>query len=255
MGIIVSLIIALIIVVIIVNAIQQHKEKQEKERRTKAAKQKAIIDETEELLTNLVHLPTNPNLAITLNRRSYNAAKKMSEIIPESSAFKNKVNEIQVRLNTIKDTAMTTDTSDEKFVLPDNDQQLLVILQTIKKLRVILKSEQMKGVIDPQFFAHEDKKLDGMQLKINVESLYKRGLQAFNNEMLGSARQYFEKALKTLSESTHQSDYVTTRHNEIENQLEDIASSLKNTNAKDAEKKAKAQEDDLDLLFQPKKKW
>jgi hypothetical protein len=255
MGIIVSLIIALIVVVVIINAIQQHKARQEQERRTKAAKQKAIIDETEDLLTNLVHLPTNQNLAIILNRRSYNAAKRMTEIIPESSKFKAKVNEIQARLNAIKDLSSAVENTDEKFVLPDNDQQLLLILQTIKKLRMILKSEQMKGVLDPQNFSHEDKKLDGMQLKINVESLYKRGMQAFNNDMLGSARQYFEKALKTLSESAHQSEYVTTRHQELQSQLEAIASSLKNTNAKDAEKKAKAQEDDLDLLFQPKKKW
>lgn len=255
MGIIVSLIIALIVLVIIINAIQQHKAKQEQEKRTKAAKQKAIIDETEDLLTNLVHLPTNQKLAIILNRRSYNAAKKMTQIIPESSKLKAKVNEIQFRINAVKELTNSTENADEKFVLPDNDQQLLLILQTIKKLRIILKSEQMKGVLDPQNFAHEDKKLDGMQLKINVESLYKRGMKAFNNEMLGSARQYFEKSLKILSESTHQSEYVATRHKEIEEQLEDIASSLKNTNAKDAEKKAKAQEDDLDLLFQPKKKW
>ncbi len=255
MGIIVSLIIALIVAVVIVNAIQQHKAKQEQEKRAKAAKQKAIIDETEELLASLVHLPANANLAIILNRRSFNAAKKMAEIIPESAPLKAKVNEIQARLQAAKDLAAPTETSEDKFVLPDNDQQLLVILQTIKKLRSILKSEQMKGVLDPQAFAHEDKKLSGIQLKINVESIYKRGLQAFNNEMLGSARQYFEKALKTLSESLHQSDYVTKRRTEINAQLEDITSSLKNINAKDAEKKAKAQEDDLDLLFQPKKKW
>ena len=38
-------------------------------------------------------------------------------------------------------------------------------------------------------------------------------------------------------------------------QLEEITDALKSTNAKDAAKKAKDQEDDLDMLFAPKKKW
>jgi len=255
MGIIIGLVIALIVVVVVVNAIQQHKEKQEQERRAKAAKQKAIIDETEELIANLSHLPPNPNVVVILNRRSLNATKKMSEILPESKSIKNRLTEVESRLSASEDLSSTGSGADEKFVLPDNDQQLVVVLQTIKKLRIVLKSEQTKGSLDGQTFTHEDKKLDGMQLKINVESLYKRGMQAFNKEMLGSARQYFEKALTTLTESPHQTDYVKTRRVEIENQLEEITSSLKNTNAKDAEKKAKAEEDDLDLLFQPKKKW
>ena len=62
MGIIIALIIALIIIVVVVNAIQQHKEKLEHEKRAKAAKQKAIIDETEELILSLANLPSNPSL-------------------------------------------------------------------------------------------------------------------------------------------------------------------------------------------------
>lgn len=255
MGIIIGLVIALIVVVVIVNAIQQHKEKQEQERRAKAAKQKAVVVETEELISNLSHLPPNPNVVVILNRRSLSATKKMSEIIPESKSIKNRVDEMEARLSASEDLSSTGSGQEEKFVLPDNDQQLVVVLQTIKKLRIVLKSEQSKGSLDGQTFSHEDKKLDGMQLKINVESLFKRGMQAFNKEMLGSARQYFEKALITLRESPHQSEYVTKRREEIENQLEEITSSLKNANAQDAEKKAKAEEDDLDLLFQPKKKW
>ena len=41
----------------------------------------------------------------------------------------------------------------------------------------------------------------------------------------------------------------------IEQKLEDIIDALKHTNAKDAAKKSKSEENDLDLLFQPKKKW
>lgn len=255
MGIIIGLVIALIIVVVIVNAIQQHKEKQEQEKRAKAAKQKAIIDETEELILNLAHLPPNPQVVEILNRRSLNACKNMRQIMPEVKGIKNRVQEMEARLSASEDLKASNQVVEEKFVLPDNEQQLVVILQTIKKLRITLKSEQSKGALDAQVFMHEDQKLDIMQLRINVESLHKRGMQAYNKEMLGSARQYFEKAMQTLTEHPIQTEYVQHKRAEIETQLEEITSALKNTNAEDAAKKAKAEEDDLDMLFQPKKKW
>ncbi len=255
MGIIIGLVIALIIVVVIVNAIQQHKEKQEQEKRAKASKQKAIIDETEELILNLAHLPPNPQVVEILNRRSLNACKNMAQIMPEVKGIKKRIQEMEARLGASKDLNESNQVVEEKFILPDNEQQLVVILQTIKKLRITLKSEQSKGALDAQVFMHEDQKLDVMQLRINVESLYKRGMQAYNKEMLGSARQYFEKAMQTLTEHPLQTEYVQNKRAEIEAQLEEITSALKNTNAEDAAKKAKAEEDDLDLLFQPKKKW
>jgi hypothetical protein len=255
MGIIIALIIALVIIVVAVSAIQQHKEKQEKEKRAKAAKQKAIIDESEELILNLANLPSNPNIINILNRRSLNAAKAMKSIHPESKQVRSKVDELEARLSASQDLASSQSTNEEQFILPDNEQQLVSILQCIKKLRLTLKSEQSKGALDAQTYTQEDQKLDAMQLKIGVESLLKRGNMAYQKEMLGSARQYFEKALQTLSSHPLQSEYITSKKAEVESQLTEITTALQSTNAKDAAKKAKDQEDDLDLLFQPKKKW
>lgn len=255
MGIIIALIIALIIIVVAVSAIQQHKEKQAKEQRAKAAKQKAIIDESEELIFNLANLPNNPNIINILNRRSLNAAKAMKSILPASKPIRNKVDEFEARLSASQDLSSSQPAKEEKFVLPDNEQQLVSILQCIKKLRATLKSEQTKGALDAQTFTHEDQKLDAMQLQIGVESLLKRGNMAYQKDMLGSARQYFEKALQTLSAHPLQTDYITSKTAEVETQLGEITNALKSTNAKDAAKKAKDEEDDLDMLFQPKKKW
>jgi hypothetical protein len=253
MGIIIALIIALIIIVVVVSAIQQHKEKQDQEKRAKVSKQKAIIDETEELILSLANLPNNPFLIEILNKRSLNAARTMAKIMPEKKELGKRVQEMEARVSASK--SDNTAAADPHFTLPDNEQHLVGILQCIKKLRVTLKSEQAKGNLDAQTFTQEDLKLGAIQLKIGVESLQKRGNMAYQKEMLGSARQYFEKALQTISESPIQTDYCKAKREEIESTLEDITSSLKNTNAKDAAKKAKDEEDDLDLLFQPKKKW
>jgi hypothetical protein len=255
MGIIIALIIALIIIVLAVGSIQQHKAKQEKDKRAKAAKQKAIMDESDELMIQLANLPPNPNLVNILNRRSLNAAKLMCSIIPDSKPFKRKVDEIEARLKASQDQSSSQSSQDDTFILPDNEQQLVSILQCIKRLRITLKSEQSKGALDAQTFTHEDQKLDAMQLKIGVESIIKRGKIAYEKEMLGSARQYFEKALQTLSSHPLQTEYVTNKKTEVEVQLSEITDALKSTNAKDAAKKAKDQENDLDMLFAPKKKW
>lgn len=253
-AIIVGLIITLIIIVVVVNAIQQHKEKVEAEKRTRIAKQKAIIDETEELVLNMALLPSNPAIVEVLNRRILNAAKSMQQIMPDLKGIKSRVQELESRVNASKELA-ENNKSEEQFTLPDNEQQLVQILQCIKKLRITLKSEQTKGALDAQVFMQLDLRLDSMQVKINIESLLKRGNSAYSKEMLGSARQYYEKALATISSTANQTEYTQTKKAEIENKLEQITAELKNTNAKDAAKKAKSEEDDLDMLFQPKKKW
>ncbi len=253
-AIIVGLIVALIIFVVVVSGIQQHKEKQEAEKRVKVAKQKAIIDESEELLLNLASLPSSPNLVKILNRRCLNAAKAMKGLMPNVKGIKSKVNELTARYDAADDLA-ATQANDDNFVLPDNDQQILAILQCIKKIRATLKSEQSKGTLDAQTFTQEDQRLDSMQLKINIESLVKRGSQAQSKDMLGSSRQYFEKALQTLASHPVSSEYTKSKHAEITQQLAEITESLKVTNASDAAKKAKNEEDELDVLFQPKKKW
>ena len=254
-AIIVGLIITLIIFVVVVTSIQQHKEKLNAEKRIKVSKQKAIIDESEELIFNLTHLPDNPNIVKILNRRSLNAAKTMEELMPEVKGIKKRVQEISARVKASEELANNKSTTEENFTLPDSEQQLVGILQCIKKLRAVLKSEQSKGALEAQTYTAEDQKLAAMQLKINIESLIKRGTIAFSKQMLGSARQYFEKALQSLASSTVKSDYIATRQADISEKLEEITDALKNTNAKDAAKKAKSEENELDLLFQPKKKW
>ncbi|MBL4900834.1 MAG: FeoB-associated Cys-rich membrane protein [Colwellia sp.] len=253
-AIIIGLIVALIVFVIVISAVQQHKEKQEAEKRTKVAKQKAIIDESEGLILNLGNLPSSPNLVKILNRRSLNAAKAMQTLMPKIKGIESRIQELNARLEAAEDLAKNQG-NEEVFMVPDNEQQILTILQCIKKIRATLKSEQSKGTLDAQTFTKEDQRLDAMQLKINIESIVKRGSQAQSKEMLGSARQYFEKALQTLANHPIKSEYVASKQSEITNQLAHITDSLKSTNANDAAKKAKSEENELDLLFQPKKKW
>jgi len=253
-AIIIGLLITLVIFVVIISAFQQHKEKQEADKRVKMSKQKAIIDESQELIINLTNIPSSPHLTIILNKRSVNAAQIMMELSPDAKGIKGQFVELKSRLEASEKLA-TTQSNDDNFILPDNEQQVLAVLQCIKKLRAILKSEQTKGELEPQIYTQEDQRLDAMQLKINIESLMKRGNHAQNKEMFGSARQYFEKALQTMANHPIKTEYISAKNSEINQILEDITNSLKITNASDAAQRAKEEEDELDILFQPKKKW
>jgi hypothetical protein len=257
MMIIIGLIIVLLVIVVVINAVQQHKEKNEQEKRIKNAKQKAIIDESEELISHLSNIPSSPNLSTILYKRAYNAAKAIQVTMPEYKNIKTIVNALKTSITAAQDLAKNQQgqQQEEAFILPDNDQQLVGILQIIKKIRIVLKSEQSKGALDAQTYSAEDKVLDALQLKINIETLIKRGNKAYDGGMVGSSRQYFEKALTTISENPTQSQYKAQKKAELEERLEDITNQLKNANAEDRAKKAKSEEDDLDMLFQPKKKW
>ncbi|MEM5552221.1 hypothetical protein WNY63_15970 [Pseudoalteromonas neustonica] len=249
-SIIIMLIVALIVIALWVSAVQQHKEKQETERRKDLTKQKKIIEESEDVLLNSANIPMSDHILYVIQRRIYDALSSMVQLSPTSKELKNRLKESKERLANKPE-----GTNGENLALPDNDKQLIALIQGIKKLRVILRSEHGKGKVDSQVFVAEDKRLEKLQLKINIESQIKRGLSARSANMVGSARQYFEKAYATISAISYSDEYVTTKRAELEGYLETISTELKASNATALKKKNEEEQDDLDILFAPKKKW
>ncbi|MBB1334224.1 hypothetical protein H5154_12120 [Pseudoalteromonas sp. SR44-5] len=249
-SIIIMLIVALIVIALWVSAVQQHKEKQETERRKDLTKQKKIIEESEDVLVNSANIPMSEHILRILQRRIHDALAAMVQLSPNSKELKNRLKEANERLGNSIDTA-----NSENLVLPDNDKQLIALIQGIKKVRAVLRSEHGKGKVDSQIFIAEDKRLEKLQLRINIESQIKRGISARSANMVGSARQYFEKAYATVSAVAYSDDYITTKRQELEGYLEAISTDLKASNATALKKKAEQEQDDLDVLFAPKKKW
>ncbi|PAJ73928.1 hypothetical protein CJF42_13190 [Pseudoalteromonas sp. NBT06-2] len=251
-SIIIVLIVGLIVVAVWVSAMQQHKEKQEIERRQELTKHKKIIEETESILMNSSNLPMSKAIIAVMQKRIFDSLKLMSELSPTSKEINNRLREATERGANPQagDTSAT-----DKVVLPDNEKQIISLIQGIKKLRNVLRAEHSKGRVDTQIFLSEDKRLEKIQLKINIDSQVKRGNAARSANMLGSARQYFEKALITLNSLSYTDDYINAKRTELEGFLTKITTDLKATNATDAKKKSEQEQDDLDVLFAPKKKW
>ena len=249
-SIIIVLIVALVVIALWVGAMQQYKEKQDAERRKELTKQKVILGETEEALMNSVNIPLSENMVRALQRRIYEALNTMVINSPNSKALKGRLSEAKTHLSN-----PVQGSNNEVLSLPNSDQQLVSLIQSIKRLRSILRSEHSKGRVDSQIFVVEDRHLEKLQLRINIENQIKRGLSARSASMVGSARQYFEKARATLNAVTYSDEYITSKHQEIEGYLEAISVDLKASNASALKKKTQEEQDDLDILFAPKKKW
>lgn len=251
--IVIVLIVVLMIVAVVVNAIQQHREKIEAEKRTEIAKQKSIIDETENVLMASETIPVTQRLIFILHQRIHNALRVVYELNPTMPDIRQRIRDTEDRVKTIN---IEQDApSLDGFSLPDNDKMIIQYIQAIKKFRVLLRSEHSKGKVDTQTFVHEDKRLNALQLRVNVETLARRGNAALASNMLGSARQYFEKAIAALSAQNQPDEYCATRKAQLEEQLREIQDNLRNVNAQDRAKKKEQERDELDELFAPKKKW
>ncbi|RAK01729.1 hypothetical protein [Aliidiomarina maris] len=250
--IIILLIISLILLAVGVNAYQQHRQRQELERRQKIARHRHTYDESETLIANAGAFPVGRGLVYTLHARARDSLKQLVEVDPKNQRYKDRLQEYEDVMRTMK--ADDTTLVNEQFTLPDSDKQIITMIQSLKKLRAVLKKEHARGRVDAKTFNEEDRRLEFCQLRITVESLKRRGQSALQSNLTGSARQYYEKALSTLNNQSYSNEYIVEHKRQVEQTLEEITSSLRETNSRDAAERAK-QVDELDELFQPKKKW
>ncbi|BBO27692.1 hypothetical protein SAMN05216361_1773 [Marisediminitalea aggregata] len=249
--IIIILIVVLVIIAIVVNAYQQYKAKMDAERRAEIAKQRTIIDETENVLMATSQMPISQGLIRILLQRIQRALQVTLELNPGSPDLKQNIQDIDARLKSID----VDPDKQNQFTLPETDKMIIQYIQAVKKLRIMIRSERSKGKIDGNTFMEQDKQLERLQLKVNVETLIRRGRAAQQTNMLGSARQYFEKAVTALENQVQPDEFCQTRLDWLKQQLQEIQENLKNVNAQDRAKKKEQERDELDELFAPKKKW
>ncbi|MCQ8850299.1 hypothetical protein NQT74_17090 [Alteromonas stellipolaris] len=248
--IIIILIVVLLIAAIFINAMQQHRAKADSERRADLAKQRAVIDETENVILACSNMPISGRMLQILDNRVLGALKTVNELGGTPETKQKLANAEQKSASQNLDSV-----SANEFVLPDNDKLIIQYIQAVKKLRILLRSEHSKGKVESKVFYDEDKQLERLQIKVNVETLIKRGRAAQQSNMLGSARQYYEKAKTALENQNQQDEYTQSRLATLHEWLSEIQNNLKSVNAQDRAKKQEEERDELDELFAPKKKW
>ncbi|GIU20761.1 hypothetical protein TUM4644_10910 [Shewanella colwelliana] len=247
---------ALLLLVIGINVIQQQKERAEAERRTEMARQRAIIDETETVLSSTGMFPCSTNIVLILYKRVQEALTLSVNLGGNQTAdYQRRLADLNAQIETLQQAPKQAPTV-EGFRLPDTDKQILTLVQVLKKLKAILRAEHNKGKIDPTIFAQEEARVDSLQLRINVDSMLSRARTASFMKQYGSSKQMVTKALSTLhtiKALTPNDPFISRKVEEAKALLDEIMGAQK-LSAPNAPQQ-KNDEDDIDVLFQPKKKW
>ncbi|WP_110456671.1 hypothetical protein [Shewanella algidipiscicola] len=247
---------ALLLLVIGINVIQQQKERAEAERRTELARQRAIIDETETVLSCTGMFPCSTNIVLILYKRVQEALSlSVSLGGNQATDYHRRLQDINAQIETLNN-GTKQNPSVESFRLPDTDKQILTLVQVLKKLKAILRAEHNKGKIDPTIFAQEEARIDSLQLRINVDSMLSRARSASFMKQYGSSKQMVTKALATLhtiKAMTPNDPFITKKVDEAKILLDEIMGAQKQATPNAPQ--PKNDDDDIDVLFQPKKKW
>ncbi|MCL1123908.1 hypothetical protein [Shewanella surugensis] len=245
---------ALLLLVIGINVIQQQKAKAEAEKRTELARQRAIIDETDDVLSHISLIPNSSHMLLILYNRIQEALQIAMHLTPKMhTEYERRSLDLNQKIQVLKET-MTPFPPIEAFQLPEQDKHVLVLVQMLKKMKAILRSEHNKGKVDPQLFIQEESYIDSLQLRINVDSMLSRGRAASYIKQYGSAKQMITKALSTLhtiKAQTPNDPFITQKVDEAKSILNEIMGEQKSTQTV----KSRRDNDDIDVLFQPKKKW
>lgn len=247
---------ALLFLVIGVNVVQQQKERVEAERRAELARQRAIIDETEEVLSHTGMFPCSSQIVLVLYKRVQDSLKLAKNMAGnQASDYERRLNDINAQVTSISSGPKSAPAI-EGFRLPDNDKQILTLVQVLKKLKAILRAEHNKGKVDIAVFAEEEGRIDSLQLRINVDSMLSRARSASVTKQYGSAKQMVTKALSTLQAikaQTPNDPFIGRKVDEAKALLDEVMDAQKE--AAPAARQDNKEEEDIDVLFQPKKKW
>lgn len=243
----------LVLMVIVMTVMQQQRNRVESEKRTEVSRLTLTIDETEDLLSRVTNIPVTKALMIIMHNRILETQKSIFSINNDRTLAA-QINDRQQLIESIGNSFHSQGL--DTFRLPNDDREVLQMVQLIKKLKGLINNEHKRGRINPDVFGNEIKRADLMQIRININSIIGRARGAIDAKQSGSARTYLDKAIKTLRAINSEGDgFVNAKLEEAQAML------AKLDQVKiDRDEQAKREQDektstDLDILFQPKKKW
>lgn len=244
----------LLFLVIGYNIILQYKQKQQADQRIAISRQKVIISESEDLLLNSARLPYSKEIMVVLHKRIMHALEEIKKIDPEVKGLNERISASQNQLAQLQNRGIESPT---QLRMPDSDTEALQMLKVIKRLRGVIRSEHARGRIATPIFVAEDRRLELMTLKVNIENTIKRAVESQAIRQWGTARQLLNKAISIVSNLSDRDEYLEQRLAYMHQMNDEMSDKLKKVQTKQKEEKAKElkEKDELDMLFQPKKKW
>ncbi|MBM7457011.1 hypothetical protein HNR62_002913 [Oceanisphaera litoralis] len=245
---------ALLFLVIIYNMLQQYRQKQEAEKRALLLKHKNIINECEELLLHAGQLPFSKALTLTLYQRMLHSLNIMHRQDPANAQVESRKANTEQQLQQVQEHYQMEQAS---LKPPESDQQAIHMLKIVKRLRALLRIEHNNGKLGNQTFIIEDRRLELVQLKINLANLVKRTRLALDNKDNHMARQMLAKGLGVLEQVPDKDEQLKGIEENLQLRLNELDQAQNRTKAKQEQRVREEEQEksELDMLFEPKKKW
>lgn len=242
-----------VLLLIIMTVMQQQRSRVESEKRTEISRLTVTIDDTEDLLSRMNNIPATKALMIILHNRILETQKAIFALNNDRS-ISSQINDRQQLIESIGNTFQSKGL--DTFRLPNDDREVLQMVQLIKKLKGIINNEHKRGRINPEIFGNEIKRADLMQIRININSIISRAKTAVEAKQVGSARTYLDKAIKTLKAINSDGDaFVNNKLEEAQSMLAKLDQVKIDRDERTRQEKEEKSSTDLDIIFQPKKKW
>jgi hypothetical protein len=248
---VIGLISLLLVLIIGYSIIIQYRQRLESAKQQELAKQVAIIDATEELISNASHLPYSKELLVCLNKRILYALETIAEVDTKDRSLKQRIHHVNEQISHLE--THFDQTNVVPFQVPNSDRQAIGMLQLVKRLKSVIKGEHRKGRIATQAYVLENTRLDNMQLRINIENVVKRANDARLKRQFGTAKQLLKKGIDVLS--SRNDDYATKAKQKLQYMLGEIDNNMSVSSEQERQQLLEKDNDELDVLFQPKRKW
>lgn len=251
MPLIIGLVSLLLVLIVGYNIIIQYRQKLESSKQQELAKFIAIIDATEELIGYAHLLPYSKELLVCLNRRVLFSLESMRETDPSDKSLPQRINNVSEQIRQLQETYSNDDVA--SFKVPSTDKQAIVMLQLVKRLKNVIKGEHSKGRMPTQAFVAENARLEGIQLRVNIENVIKRANDARLKRQLGTAKQLLKRGIEVLSSKND--NYANQAREKLMQMLNEIDNSQNRNHEQERQQMIEKEQDELDVLFQPKRKW
>ncbi|WMC12076.1 DNA repair ATPase [Oceanimonas pelagia] len=243
---------ALLFLVIVYNILQQYRQKQAAEKRAVLIRHSRIVNETEELLLNASQLPYSRTLVLILYQRVQNSLQTMVETDPGNTQLAGRLDNVRQQIADARENFPPVQGS---FRRPESDQQALHMLKLVKRLRHVVRQEHNNGKVGSQTFVAEDRRLELMQLKINLNNLLKRVRMAISNRETATARQMLEKGKRILGNLTDKDDQLLNIEQTIQEWIDELDTRQHEVEQQKEKEEQEKEKSELDMLFEPKRKW
>lgn len=250
-GLIIGLVAVLFVLVLGYNVVIQYKIQEEQKRKQEIMRLSAVVNTTEELVGFAQNLPFSNHLYICLYTRMRDSLLNIQSIDP-----KNK--EVSVRIDGIKGQIehlqrAETETNDVRFRVPKSDKQAIILLKIVKRLKDTIRTEHNKGRFATQYYIAENKRLEQIQLRINVENAIKRSNDALAGGQHGTALQLIKRCMDLLN--TKNDDYSTQAREKLQVILDRLENKRQTKNEEEIARMREKERDEMEEIFGEKKKW